>query len=542
MKTRIPDYLRLFILREGRVVTGRHYSNVWLLTAVLVAVFIAIAFANGSLNYLDYKMNDPFIKWVEIKKDISDDGKFQRLSEQLSRDEVRETYHFHSYSYDYDHSLFVFGKSDPDRVYLKAHFFDINNIDLIEAILGKDNLICGISPDDVSGIDNRSIGVFLTGKALARLGYKTAPAYVDIYQYSAGASRFGFKEIEGRVRVPVPVLGVVKRLPGNVDLVSFSNLYRQVYGPVLNMNNEEYASSLCYFVPRDVDEAEFDSRLHDLLEAETDIPFIIDTDGYDPRELYSWRNEVTGVDPDDGYVYHHLGFRQVYTDTLRLDPLVCSRVNEVLMNEYAGTDVKRIFKYRYSSEPLPVGDYLSIQFDDLAAIKPFAEELVNGCGLEVEMSQINAKENFQSVSVMGITLSVVMLAFAVFCILLYLVNLLRSYLQKIKRNIGTFKAFGISNTELSRVYLVIMVSMVSAALALSLALVSLIQVLLPVIGIAREDGFGYLALWRCSVIEAFPPLITVAAIVFVLAAAAVTVRLVMKNLLSATPGDLIYDR
>lgn len=542
MKTRIPDYLRLFILREGRVVTGRHYSNVWLLTAVLVAVFIAIAFANGSLNYLDYKMNDPFIKWVEIKKDISDDGKFQRLSEQLSRDDVRETYHFHSYSYDYDHSLFVFGKSDPDRVYLKAHFFDINNIDLIEAILGKDNLICGISPDDVSGIDSRSIGVFMTGKALARLGYKTAPAYVDIYQYSAGASRFGFKEIEGRVRVPVPVLGVVKRLPGNVDMVSFSNLYRQVYGPVLNMNNEEYASSLCYFVPRDVDEAEFDSKLQDLLEAETDIPFIIDTDGYDPRELYSWRNEVTGVDPDDGYVYHHLGFRQVYTDTLRLDPLVCSRVNEVLMNEYAGTDVKRIFKYRYSSEPLPVGDYLSIQFDDLAAIKPFAEELVNGCGLEVEMSQINAKENFQSVSVMGITLSVVMLAFAVFCILLYLVNLLRSYLQKIKRNIGTFKAFGISNDELSRVYLVIMVSMVSAALAVSLALVSLIQVLLPVFGIAREDGFGYLALWRCSVIEAFPPLITVAAIVFVLAAAAVTVRLVMKNLLSATPGDLIYDR
>ena len=542
MNTHIPDYLKLFIRREGRMVTGRHYSKVWLLTAVLFIVFLAIAFANGSLNYLDFKMNDPFIKWVEIKKDFSEDGKFQLLSEKLSKDETKQTYHFHSYSYDYERSVFLFGKSDLNHVYLKAHFFDINNIDLIEAILGKDNLIVGLGPGEVKGIDKRSIGVILTGKTLSRLGYKTAPAYVDLYQYSGGASNLGFKEIDGRVRVPIPVLGVVKRLPGNVDLVSFTSLYRQLYGPVLNMNNEDYAASLCYFVPLDVDEDEFDSKLQSILEAETSIPFIIDSDSYDPRELYSWRNEVTGVDPDDGYVYHHLGFRQVYTDTLRLDPFVCSRVNEAIMREYGDRDVKRIFKYNYSSERLPIGDYLSIQFDDLKAIKPFAEGLVNDCGLEVEMSQINAKENFQAVSTMGIMLSVVMLVFAVFCILLYLVNLLRSYLQKIKRSIGTFKAFGISNAELAKVYLAIMLFMVSVSLVVSLTLVTLIQIVLPIIGVVRDGGFGYLSLWRCSVIDAFPPIITIVAIIFVLVAAIVTVQLVMKNMLSATPGDLIYDR
>ena len=72
MRIDVPDYLKLFIRREGKIVLGRNFSNVWLLTAMLVASFFAIAFANGSLNYLGYKMDDPFIKWVDIKEDRSD--------------------------------------------------------------------------------------------------------------------------------------------------------------------------------------------------------------------------------------------------------------------------------------------------------------------------------------------------------------------------------------------------------------------------------------------------------------------------------------
>ena len=55
------DYLKLFLKREGKVVLGRNFSNIWLLTAVLTATFLAIAFSNGSLLFLSDKMNDPFI-------------------------------------------------------------------------------------------------------------------------------------------------------------------------------------------------------------------------------------------------------------------------------------------------------------------------------------------------------------------------------------------------------------------------------------------------------------------------------------------------
>jgi len=543
MKRTLPDYLKLFIRREGKVVLGRNYSNVWLLTAVLFATFLAIAFANGSLNYLNYKMNDPFIKWVDIKKD-NKEGAFRQLERALSDSLNAATYHYRDYSHDFEYSFNVFGARDSIVIYLKTRFFDMKNRDLIEAILDKENRIAGIPQSDVEDIDERSMGVFITSKALTRLGYDQAPAYIDLYQYSEGAADLGFSVVSGRVRVPVPVLGIVKRLPGSVDMVAFTNLYVQkiMDAVVLNMNNEDYASSLCYFIPEDVDAIEFDGRLQTLLSERTDVPFIIDDQGYDPGELHSYKNRVTEVD-DEGFRYRYLGFRRVFlTDTLTISPQICCAVNDALLAEFPGKDIHRLYPYEYSSSKPSDGDYMSIQFTDLKEVKRFAENLVGTCGLEVEMSQINAKENFQSVSVMAITLSVVMVIFAIVCILLFIINLLESYFQKVKRNIGTFKAFGISNRELLRVYMTIMLALVTAALIISLIAVSLVQVILNMANLVKDEGFGFLSLWHCDVIHAFPPLITVAAALFVIAAAAFTVNTVMNKLLSATPGDLIYDR
>ena len=548
MKRSIPDYLMLFIRREGKVVLGKRLSNMWLLTAVLVATFFAIAFANGSLNYLNYKMNDPFIKWVDIKNDNRPYA-FDKLRQELEREGVAEAYHFDGYSYDYEKSFNFFGSTDSVRVYMKCRFFDVKNKDLISAILDKENRVSGLEPGQVDDISESSLGVFITEKAARKLGFTddsnnlNVPAYIDIFRYSPGAGRLGFTSIEDRVRVPVPVLGVVRRLPGSVDLVAFTSLYQQMQADVtFNMNNESYASSLCYFIPEDVDASEFDERLYSLLSARTDADFIIDDQSYDPREMYSYKNRVTETD-EDGFIYHYLGFRRVFVrDSVTIAPSVSCEVNNLLLNEFKGKDIHRIYDFAYSFDKLPTGDYLSISFNDLREVRRFAENVVERNEHEIEMSQINAKENFQSVSVMAITLSVVMVIFSIVCILLFIINLLQSYFQKVKRNIGTFKAFGISDSELQNVYLIIILSLVFASLVISLAIVNIVQLILNILDISKGDGFGYLSLWKCDVISYFPPLMTVAAIIVVILSSILTVRLVMKKLLSATPGDLIYDR
>jgi hypothetical protein len=56
----MKQYLKLLMVREGNEVLGRRYSNLWLLTLVLVATFISIAFSEGGMIYLRDKMEDPF--------------------------------------------------------------------------------------------------------------------------------------------------------------------------------------------------------------------------------------------------------------------------------------------------------------------------------------------------------------------------------------------------------------------------------------------------------------------------------------------------
>ena len=55
---------------------------------------------------------------------------------------------------------------------------------------------------------------------------------------------------------------------------------------------------------------------------------------------------------------------------------------------------------------------------------------------------------------MAAILSAAMVIFSIVCIIMFLVNMLQSYFQKVKRNIGTFKAFGMNAAELIYVYVI----------------------------------------------------------------------------------------
>ena len=69
----MKEYLKLLAKREGRIVLGHRCANLWLLSIVLMATFLSIAFSNGSMLYLSEKMNDPFTNWVNIAKAYESD-------------------------------------------------------------------------------------------------------------------------------------------------------------------------------------------------------------------------------------------------------------------------------------------------------------------------------------------------------------------------------------------------------------------------------------------------------------------------------------
>lgn len=514
------DYFRLFVRREGKVVLGKNYSSLWLLCGVLTVTFLAIAFSNASLNYLSYKMNDPFINWVDIKNNFAEND-FDGFELALQDDALLEDYHAKGYQTDkYWYSLFATVNKESRN--LKCRFFADIQTELIKAVLDKDNVVYGARIAD-DKLDNESYGVILTVDALVnKLGYsKDVPAFVYYKAYCdpEAADEFGVELIDEHFAlVPVPVLGVVKRLPTNMDMIGTKFFYHQDNGLAFNMYEATYSASFCYFLPSNVAEDAFKKDLETIVKSMTENPYYLFEDYELPRMASHKQGSFMSLQFDNE--------DDVDFETNRL-------INDELMKKYASKGVVRVYDYIESNFNDDDDDYISVHFSDLNRIGEFQEFAKSNFKIEIDMSQINAKENFNAVSLMANILSWTMIVFAIVCIILFIVNLLQSYFQKVKRNLGTFKAFGISNSKLISIYVLIMIATIVASVIISLAIAWLIQGILPLVGLLKDGTFNYLSLWSLK---------TICSVLIIIASSVVTVYAVMHNLLKATPGDLIYDR
>jgi ABC-type antimicrobial peptide transport system permease subunit len=212
---------------------------------------------------------------------------------------------------------------------------------------------------------------------------------------------------------------------------------------------------------------------------------------------------------------------------------VWGTIDRAVRSEFRDKDVHRVYKYDFSEYALSQKAFISVHFNDLHKLRDFEAYVRDNFNVNIEMSQINAKENFNAVSIMGNTLSWGIIVFAIVCIILFIVNLLQSYFQKVKRNLGTFKAFGISNRDLISVYVLIMAAIIISAIFMSVSVTWIVQGIMHICGVLKDGVHDYLSLWSYK---------TVSSIVIIIVAAIYTVYAVMHKLLKATPGDLIYDR
>ena len=516
----VKSYFRLFVKREGKVVLGRHCSNLWLLVAVLTATFLAIAFSNASMKYLGEKMNDPFVKWVDIQNSYGE-GDFIGLEYALNDYDNQQHYLYDSYQSDYYFSYMFFGKDDRVE-YFRCRFFQSIQTPLVEAILDKENVVDGCRIEDLSSLSEETIGVIITKDALEKLGYAEAPAFLDVYRYSIGADSLGFKLYNGEfAKVPVPVLGVVRRLPSNVDIISTQYFYVQDNNDntyPFSLANVNYASSLHYFIPSEMDLDNTAEILGNVAREISSVECETDTYSFYKPELQSYK---------EGNYLSLIGSYE------SLHPLEVQAIDSVFTRKYEGTGITRVYDYDFSDYSISEKSYLSVYFNSLDSVKVFETFVKDEFNVKIDMSQINAKDNFNAVSIMANILSWAIVIFAIVCIILFVVNLFKSYFQKVKRNLGTFKAFGMSNMELINVYMLIMAATIIVAIAAALLITFAIQESLLLFGVMKDGVYSYLSLASIK---------TLLAVLIIVGASVFTVYEVMSKLLKATPGDLIYDR
>ena len=513
--------------RECRVVLGPHAANLWLLTLVLTATFFAIAFSAASTDYLEDKMNDPFTNWVNIDTG-ADDDMINALKLALDDDSIQRRFGYNGIQTEVNSSLSLVDKDGISRLFSTLFYEDLTS-DLIRAVLNEDNLIdgCSISPDSLS---NSSLGIVMTADAMTHLGYDENqwPAYVDYHSRSINADTLGIAMLDYEyARAPLPLLAVVKRLPMNKEAIAskYLNEVRKKSGMdcPIDLNHENYAKELFYFVPEGVEGFTSDSLRAWL-----------------PSSMKGYINEVWSQDQplDKLRSWKNGSIVKVYVTPD--PPLSLSEINGLeheITEHFYPMGVERIYNY----DTMEPGDYtnedregerdnvISAHFTTLDSIGAFEYFVKSKFGLQIEMTQVNAKKNFWAVSEMAGVLTAAMIIFSLVSIIIFIVNMMHNYFQKVKRNLGTFKAFGVSNNGLLQVYTVIIFGIVAVALAITLVLVWIVEILLPL----REGHYTYLTLWNP---------ITGWAIVVISVSVLVCILLVMKRLLRFTPGDLIYDR
>ena len=523
----IKEYLKLLAQRESKVVLGKYYSNMWVLAIVFIATFVSIAFSNGSMVYLEEKMNDLFTNWVDIPND-AETSKFNDFKDMLEGKNTRERFYIKNVQFDLYRSLQIFKNDLSTSHYLRCRFFGDMHSDITKAILNKENIVndCVI---DTAILSNNTPGVIMTQDAIERIGYSvdSLPAYVDYMAFNEdadskfGVDLFGSSDTAIFFPMPLPLLGVVKRLPSNLDFVASSRLYNALSEPdylFILENHPDYLESILFSVSRDYKDT-FEANVRSLNLPDSISPLKIYTcpEGMHDNIL-SWRDDV---------------MYQIYLEGDDISPKANYDVCEKIKAVCDPIAVKRVYSYENSTAKSPTGAYLSVNFASLDSIRAFEKFAKDNYGVRVDMTLVNSKENFNAVSIMANILSWAMIVFSIVCIVMFIVNMLQSYFQKVKRNMGTFKAFGINSAELIMVYVGIMLVIVIVAILIALGVSWLAELLLPLFGVVKEGGYNYLHLWNSK---------TLWSILIIILSTVVTVCVVMSKQLKQTPGDLIYDR
>ena len=83
------------------------------------------------------------------------------------------------------------------------------------------------------------------------------------------------------------------------------------------------------------------------------------------------------------------------------------------------------------------------------------------------MSQIKSKENYDFVSRLSVIISLILICFSILSICMFISNLLKTHLDKIKMNIGTFKAFGMDKKTLLWIYIKMILGIIFISMIIS---------------------------------------------------------------------------
>lgn len=512
----------IFLGREYHSIKGKKSTTLVMLSAIVFFSLFSIMLGKAGLDYLNFKMNDPFIKWFNIAPTMNQYSDMKHTFDQGAEANIfsisqssgayRGMWRFYKQSSAGSNYGFVQSFSFwNDEQLWKSILFEGNN--LLHAFTDLKNL----SSDDLQD------GIIITQKLMMEL--------------EADASDLQSKRlmIKNGDNLPLRVLAVVRTLPNRSQVFAENSL---VYCLSKAANCEVSGSSLETSTRLEIlinsDGDNHEKNYNHLLESLTKMNLGLKVEGYSiSKDLdllgHNLRYDLTLGAP----INNRLRLRiqdELSKDLLYLNPAVGFNHSVPVPH------ISRI--YGEDSDQSGLFDLLAVKIEDPAQIPVFQEAMYDYFQVELDMNQVEAKKNFFVVSFLAIFLIISLVFFAGFAILVYLYNLMKGHLEKIKTNIGTFLAFGMTRKFLYKGYMTIILRLMITATIISMATLLAMQFILraanATIELPEIEFFAYTSavnnLWVWSAIVVF---FVVSYLLF---------RKQLNTFLAHPPGDLIYGR
>lgn len=511
------DFSKIFFRKESHVLYGRDYVNFIFLVMILVLTFLAVGFSNGSLEYLKRKMDDPFIKWVDIVVPFNSAKSIPELIGLFDNDSLKQEYHYEDCDgYNQLTAYFFMHSSESERQFTGR---TIKHDDpILKSILSESNLIEGHGWKD-----EFDIGLIVTRQLMEALGYNRSSTPFIMMSYPILGDKYA--------KVPLPVVAIVNDLPGN-NLFAFTpyffNKRTSMYYPFDITASNYHLNELIYFFAGDRKHAEkWASELIEIIRTESLSRFLSDTLILENNSAFKKGHDLILYFKDE-----------LSDDNLIRDFDLRLQKNE----EFIQSGGCRVYNFDLSGfeKNLVDFDFLSVNFTSLDRIREFSSLLSELGKLKIDMSQIESKENYNFVSKLTVFISGFLVIFSIVSVILFLLNVLKAHITRIKPNLGTFKAFGLNNNIIVRIYSIMTIRFLLLGIVFAFTISAIIgqtglfRFLFRISGTITDMNANYFNL--LSDIKTF------IALAIILGTNLVVLPLGIFRMLNKTPGDLIYGR
>tara|TARA_Y100000589_G_C27181241_1_gene640843 strand:+ start:1069 stop:2616 length:1548 start_codon:yes stop_codon:yes gene_type:complete len=509
-------FINNFFAPELVAIITKSKGNILILLIILFISLLSIGVGNGALIEINKKMNNPFIKFMDITIPRLSKDMWPEYQKKLINDMNKFGYSEPTPFRQDNHEFLNPNKDNLSKMF-KVMCVDENNPFLEELIKNSNNRVLSSK----FNFQDDDWGCVITKDVIDELKLNNDINKISHIFWNNDPTS------ELNTSIPIPVSGVVTDLRDGYHILVSKKLF-------YSLRNREY-----FYCDADTTYLTFCVKSNLSFQQHPHLKIFKQLG----LELLN-RNDAAKIQTHTDHFY---------INTSNITNSEFNNINNKL-SEIKSLELIRFFDLESKFEKfnlqkkidqsLTDADVWTIMFKDLELIEGFADNVKNNykkeseivSPIEIDRTIIETKKNFQFFKILVLILSWSLAVFSAISIIFFILNLMLSHIKNNKRNLGTLKAFGFSNKNIIITYSMITICLVFGAFLFSYILSEICgKPLLNVIAyLSKNPIISSLEYSNYS----FPVLVS---FLVALPGLFITYR-VYKFLNKVTPGDLIYER